>query len=87
MAFVNTPILPESAKVGLGVFTILGICAIPVFGTGGNKREGHDPFSSEKPEAIRGEQRRNLEAEKARLESPEVQARMAAARAAWAERK
>ena len=49
--FIVVTALPHQAWIAIGSLTVIGVCAIPVFGS--NTRPGHDLFSSEKPEAIR----------------------------------
>lgn len=56
----------ENTKVFLVVAGIVGVSAWRIFGDAPQKA-GHDKFSSEKPQALRGETERSLEVERAKL--------------------
>ena len=65
--------------VFLGTASIIGIAAYSV--TKKPEKPGHDKFSSEKPQALRGERKRTLEEEKRALqELAEKRERAAAAK-------
>ena len=49
--FLKVQKVNKQVWIALGSITIIGVSAIPVFGS--NTRPGHEMFSSEKPEAIR----------------------------------
>ena len=63
-AFESYGGLSAGAKVGLASFAVCGLAAEQVL-LRQPKREGHDLFSSEKPEAVRGEKRRSVDEERA----------------------
>jgi hypothetical protein len=63
-AFESFGGLSSGAKVGLAAGAVCALAAAQVL-LRKPKREGHDLFSSEKPEAVRGEKRRSVEEERA----------------------
>ena len=63
-AFETLPGLSAGAKVGVAAGAVCALAAAQVL-LRKPKREGHDLFSSEKPEAVRGEKRRSVEEERA----------------------
>jgi hypothetical protein len=59
--------IKENIKVIGAVILIAGIATYQVLSS--QKRPGHDQFSSEKPESLRGEKKRDLATEKASIKS------------------